>query len=199
MTTSIQIPFPNKKYQIIYADPPWDYDNWSPLRTDKLSKKCGRMLYPTMELEDICSLPIDRIADKNCILFLWATMPNLEKAFRVINSWGFIYKTVAFTWVKSNPTGWGYYSGMGNWTLANPELCLLATHRTFPKRQEPVKQLIIAPRERHSQKPAEIRDRIVVLLGDLPRIELFARQKTEGWDIWGDEVVESNGMEKELD
>jgi len=177
-----------KKYQIIYADPPWDYNNWSPLKTDKLSKKCGRMLYSTMKLEDICSLPIDRITNTDCILFLWATMPCLEQAFSVIKSWGFIYKTVAFTWVKNNPTGGGFYSGLGNWTLANPELCLLATHKTFPKRRAPVKQLLIAPRSEHSKKPNEIRDRIVQLMGDLPRIELFARRKVEGWDCWGNEV-----------
>ena len=180
---------PYKKYQIIYADPPWNYNNWSPLKTEKLSKKCGRMLYPTMSLENICSLPIDDIADKDCILFLWATMPCLEQALSVVKVWGFIYKTTAFTWVKNNPSGWGYYSGLGNWTLANPELCLLATHKTFPKRQSPVKQLLVAPRSEHSKKPDEARGRIVELMGDLPRIELFARQKVDGWDCWGNEVA----------
>ncbi len=177
-----------KKYQIIYADPPWQYPNWSTLKSDKLSVKAGRPLYPTMKLEDICSLPIKDIADKDCVLFLWATMPNLEWALRVIKEWGFTYKTVAFTWVKSNPTGWGYHTGMGNWTLSNPELCLLATHKTFPKRKNPVHQLLVAPVSRHSEKPPEIRDRISKLMGDLPRIELFSRRKALGWDCWGNEV-----------
>ena len=146
------------------------------------------MLYPTMKLTEICALPIDKIADRECVLFLWATMPCLEQAFRVVNSWGFIYKTVGFTWVKSNPNGWGFYSGLGNWTLANPELCLLATHKDFPKRQRAVKQLVYAPRGNHSKKPDEVRGKIVELLGDLPRIELFARQKVDGWDCWGNEV-----------
>lgn len=183
-----------KKYQIIYADPPWSYNNWSSLKTDKLSKKCGRMLYSTMTLEEICALSIDEIADKDCVLFLWATMPCLEQAFRVIKSWGFIYKCCAFTWVKT--TSKGIYSGLGNWTLGNAELCLLATHKTFPKRQKPVKQIVMSNKGKHSEKPREVRKRIVELVGDLPRIELFARKPKElfedesfkGWDVWGNEV-----------
>jgi len=177
------------KYQVIYADPPWDYNNWSPLKTDKLSKKCGRMLYPTMKLEDICRLPIDNIADKECILFLWATMPCLNQALEVIKAWGFIYKCCAFTWVKQNKVALGFYSGLGNWTLGNAELCLLATHKNFPKRKSTnVKQLLIHPLIGHSAKPPIVRDKIVELVGDLPRIELFARQKVAGWDCWGNEV-----------
>ena len=87
-----------------------------------------------------------------------------------------------------NPKGVGYYSGLGNWTLGNIELCLFGTTKDFPKRQNPVKQLLVAPRGNHSKKPDEARDRIVTMMGDLPRIELFARQKTEGWDCWGNEV-----------
>jgi len=178
----------NKKYQIIYADPPWDYNNWAPIKDEKISRKAGRAGYPSMKLGDICKLPINEIADKDCILFLWATPPCIEQAFEVIKAWGFIYKTFGFTWVKSNPTGWGYHCGMGNWTLGNPEVCLLATHKTFPKRKKAVRQLMLSPVRRHSQKPDETRGRIVTLLGDLPRIELFSRQKVEGWDCWGNEV-----------
>jgi len=176
-----------KKYQIIYADPPWRYPNWSKM-SDKLSVKAGRPLYTTMPLDDICALPIDSIADKDCVLFLWTTMPNLEWGLRVVREWGFIYKTVGFTWVKSNPKGWGFHTGMGNWTMGNPELCILATHKTFPKRQNPTSQLCIEPVGRHSEKPASIREKITHLMGDIPRIELFARQKVEGWDCWGNEV-----------
>ena len=189
------IPFPNKKYSIIYADCPWDYKNWSPLKSDKLSKKCGRMLYPTMKIEDICALPINDIADKDCILFLWATMPCLNQAFEVIKAWGFIYKCCAFVWIKT--TSKGIYSGLGNWTLGNAELCLLATHKTFPKRKNPVKQILLFPKQKHSGKPYEVRSRIIDLMGDLPRIELFARpskntlfedESYNGWDLWGNEV-----------
>jgi len=184
----------NKKYQIIYADPPWDYGNWSSIKDEKLARKCGRMMYPTMKLEEICALPVDKIADKNCILFMWAVMANLEKAFEVIKKWGFIYKCCAFVWVKT--TSKGIYSGLGNWTLGNAELCLLSTHKDFPKRQKPVKQIIMSPKSRHSEKPNEARKRIVEMMGDLPRIELFARKKQDnlfgndlqGWDIWGNEV-----------
>ena len=177
---------PNKKYNIIYADPPWNYNNWSKLKDDKLSKKCGRMLYPTMNLDEICKLPINDIAEEDCILFLWATMPCLEQAFKVIKEWGFIYKCCAFSWVKT--TSKGIYSGLGNWTLGNIELCLLATHKKFPKRKNPVKQVVMSLKSKHSKKPSEVRKRIVMMMGDLPRIELFARQKTEGWDSWGNEV-----------
>jgi len=185
----------NKKYQIIYADPPWFYNNWSPLKDDKTARKVGRVMYPTMRLDEICSLPIGKIVDKNCILFLWATMPCLDQAFEVIKSWGFIYKSCAFVWVKT--TSKGIYSGLGNWTLGNAELCLLATHKTFPKRQKPVKQIIMSPKSRHSEKPREARNRIVEMMGPLSRIELFARKPNgqlfedesfEGWDVWGNEV-----------
>jgi len=191
------IPFPNKKYQIIYADPPWDYGNWSSIKDEKLARKCGRMMYPTMKLEEICMLPVNEIADKDCILFLWAVMANLEKAFKVINSWGFIYKCCAFVWVKT--TSKGIYSGLGNWTLGNAELCLLATHKIFPKRKNPVKQIVLSPKSKHSEKPIEVKRRIIELVGDLPRIELFARppkdrlfedESYKGWDLWGDEVCQ---------
>ena len=189
------ISFPNKKYNIIYADPPWFYNNWSPLKDDKTAKRVGRLMYPTMKLEEICALPINEIAEKDCILFLWATMPCLNQAFEVIKSWGFIYKCCGFVWVKTNSKG--ISSGLGNWTLGNAELCLLATHKTFPKRKKPIKQIVLFPRGKHSKKPYEVRKRIIELMGDLPRIELFARppkdllfedESYKGWDVWGNEV-----------
>jgi len=185
-----------KKYQIIYADPPWKYQTWTELKTKKLRKKCGSICYPSMTSGEIAKLPVDKIADEKCILFIWITMPKLNEVFTVIKRWGFIYKTVAFTWVKQNPSGEGIYSGLGHWTLANPELCLLATHKKFPRRLKPVKQLIFAPRGKHSQKPPMVRDKIIELVGDLPRIEMFARkpkllfedESFKGWDVWGNEV-----------
>ena len=187
-----------KKYQIIYADPPWKYETWTELKTEKLRKKCGSLCYPPMTVNQICGLPIKNISDKRCILFLWITMPKLNEVFRVIDAWGFQYKTVAFTWIKTNPKSGTIYSGLGHWTLANPELCLLATHKKFPPRLNPVKQLVFAPKGIHSAKPPIVRDKIIELVGDLPRIELFARQKTEGWDVWGNEVKSDIKLESRV-
>ncbi|SFC54379.1 MT-A70 family methyltransferase [Butyrivibrio sp. YAB3001] len=116
------------------------------------------------------------------------TFPNLMGAFDVIKAWGFDYKTVAFVWVKQNKKCDSLFWGMGYWTRSNAEICLLAT-KGHPKRiGRAVHQVIISHIEQHSKKPAETRDRIVELVGDVPRVELFARQKTPGWDSWGNEV-----------
>ena len=115
-------------------------------------------------------------------------MPKLNECFELIKSWGFEYKTVAFTWVKRNKISPTYFMGMGRWTRANAELCLLAT-KGKPKRiSASVHSVIDTPIEQHSKKPDEARKRILQLLGDLPRLELFARQKTDGWDVFGNEV-----------
>jgi N6-adenosine-specific RNA methylase IME4 len=141
-----------------------------------------------MKLNDICALPVADFAAKDSALFIWATYPQLQDAFSVINAWGFTYKTVAFTWVKRNKKSPGWFVGCGYWTRANAELCLLAT-RGHPKRvSKSVRQIIDTPISRHSEKPAETRERIVELMGDLPRIELFAREQTDGWHVWGNEV-----------
>lgn len=172
-----------KKYQIIYADPPWKYNNDLIGRIDM-----GGKTYKAMDIGDIASLPIKDITDKNCALFLWVTMPKIEQGLWIIREWGFKYITCAFTWVKQNPKNNGIYSGLGHWTNGNAELCLFAK-KGRPKRiAKNIKQIVLAHRSRHSEKPAEVRQRITDLLGELPRIELFARQKTEGWDVWGNEV-----------
>ena len=175
-----------KLYQIVYADPPWSYKVW----TAKGGHKSASAHYKTMSLKDICALPVGGIADDNCILFMWATYPNLLEAFEVIKSWGFTYKTVGFTWMKMYANG-NPVCGLGYWTRANAEVCLLAT-KGKPKRiNKGVYQAILAPQRKHSQKPDEVRNRIVQLMGDLPRIELFARRNAEGWDAWGNEVENS--------
>ena len=171
------------KYQIIYADPPWRFKVWC-FETGR-----GRLPdnhYPTMTIEELCSLPVKNIATKDCVLFIWTTFPKIadQEVFKVIKAWGFRCKTAAFVWVKQNKdlTDW---MGLGYWTRGNPEVCLLAT-RGHPHRvSKSVKQLIVALRREHSRKPDEIRDRIVQLMGNLPRIELFARSKTPGWDSVG--------------
>ena len=174
----------DKVYDIIYADPPWYFKTYS----NKGNKRSAIQHYNCMSIDDIYNLPINSICNNDCILFLWVVDPMLPEAMEVIKKWGFKFKTVAFTWVKENKKSEGYFTGLGYWTRANPEMCLLAT-KGKPKRiSKAVRQLIISKRQEHSKKPDEIRDRIVKLCGNLPRIELFARQKVKGWDCWGNEV-----------
>lgn len=169
------IPFPNMKYKIIYADPPWTYKVW----TAKGGHKSASAHYNTMSKEEIKDLPVCNIADEDCALFLWVTYPNLPEAFDVMRVWGFKYKTVAFTWIKTNKGNGKPFVGLGYWTRANAEICLLAT-KGKPKRvNKSVSQVIMSLRREHSRKPDEAREKIVEFMGDLPRIELFARERTE--------------------
>ena len=183
-----------KKYSVIYADPPWRYKVYS-------KKGLGRSAeshYPTMCLEDIKALPIGELAAKDCALFMWITFPCMQEAFQVLEAWGFEYKTTAFVWIKQNRVSDSLFWGMGYWTRANAELCILAT-KGHPKRASPgVHQVIMSHIEEHSKKPEEARNRIVQLMGDVPRIELFARQSPEGWDVWGNEVECSITLGKEV-
>ena len=150
-----------------------------------------------MSIDAIKALPVSTLAAKDCTLFLWLTFPCMCEAFSVIDAWGFTYKTVAFVWVKQNRKSNSLFIGMGYWTRANAEICVLAT-RGHPKRVNAgVRQIILSHIEEHSNKPDEVRDRIVQLMGDVPRIELFARQSPEGWDVWGNEVESSITLEEE--
>ena len=176
------IPFPeNKKYNIIYADPAWSYGG-------KLPQRAKEQHYPVMGLDDICKLPVSDISADNSILLMWATYPLLDKALKVINDWGFEYKTCAFTWIKKNKKSDSFFWGMGMWTRSNAEVCLIGTKGKPKRNSASVHQVVYEPIREHSRKPDCVRDRIVELCGDLPRIELFARQKVEGWDCWGNEV-----------
>ena len=170
-----------KKYQIIYADPPWNY-------ADQGCQGTMANHYKGMKINDICKIPVGGVIDKNCVLFLWATYPMLKEALKVIESWGFKYKSIAFQWIKLNKKNGKPFYGLGRWTRGNTEPCLLATKGNPKRISASVFQLIQQPLTRHSEKPQEARDKIVQLMGDIPRIELFARQKTEGWDVWGNEV-----------
>jgi N6-adenosine-specific RNA methylase IME4 len=179
------IPFPNKKYNIIYADPPWTYKVWSGKGKEK---KSAENHYDCMTDKDIKNLPIKNISDENSILFLWVTYPLLEVGLLTIKEWGFNYKTCAFSWIKKNKKSNSLFWGLGHWTRANNEICLLAT-KGKPKRvSKGVHQVVYEPIREHSRKPDCVRDRIAELCGDLPRIELFARQKVDGWDYWGNEL-----------
>lgn len=173
----------NIKYKIIYADPPWSYKDKA-----LAGNRGAGCKYDVMSIKDICALPVGGVCYKDCILFMWVTMPKLNECLQVIEAWGFEYKTVAFTWVKKNKKSDSWFWGMGRWTRANAEVCLLAT-KGNPKRMSAAVHSVIDSRiQQHSQKPDEVRKRIVALMGDIPRIELFARQKIKGWDSWGNEI-----------
>lgn len=170
-----------KKYSIIYADPPWSYNDKS-----KSHGGGAESHYPCMSIEDICALKVP--SKDNSVLLLWTTFPQLEEAFKVIKAWGFKYKTGAFTWVKKNKDG-SVYMGMGRHTRANAEICLLAAKgKGVPRINASIYNTQIHFRTKHSEKPHAFREEIVRLYGDIPRLEMFARTKNKGWDVWGNEV-----------
>ena len=175
-TTSL----PKGKYNIIYADPPWKY--WTG------GFKNQSQHYNQMELEEICNLPITDLAADDCLLFMWTTFPMLDSFIDVLRCWGFEYSTVAFVWIKANKNSGGFFTGLGNWTRSNAEICVLGRRGKVERQDASISQIIYEPVGEHSVKPAITRNKIVQLVGDLPRIELFARQKTDGWDVWGDEI-----------
>ena len=173
------------KYDILYSDPPWRFKVWS--RDTGLGRSADSH-YPTMTLDDIKNLPIQDISGDDSILFLWVPCPMLQEGLEVIEKWGYHFKTVGFTWIKENKKSDSLFFGMGYYTRANTELCLLAT-RGKPKRIDAsVPQVLISKIREHSQKPDEVRDKIVQLMGNLPRIELFATHGFEGWTSIGFEV-----------
>jgi len=187
-----------KKYQIIYADPPW------PFGSIRSSKKIGGKFqrykpdttvgdgrYSTMSGEEIVRLPIKALADNDCVLFMWFCETKLPLALRVIESWGFKYVNIAFIWNKKEKSGKDvcYYGG---WTMRGSEMVMLGVRGKIHGyiKSHKIRQKVEAIRDKrfHSRKPPIIRDKIVELMGELPRIELFAREKTPGWDVWGNEV-----------
>ena len=171
---------PKGKYSIIYADPPWKYYEGG--------YKNQSQYYDTMTIDEICNLPVKDLTADNCILFLWVTFPILPDCFKVIESWGFKYSTCGFVWIKSKQDRTGFAFGLGSWTRSNAELCLIATKGSIERKDASISQIIYEPLEEHSKKPDIVRDKIIQLVGDLPRIELFARQESKGWDLWGQEI-----------
>lgn len=160
----------DKKYNIIYADPPWTYKD---KRNDYKMSGGAIKHYKTMKIEDIYKMgdTIQKIAAKDCMLFMWATFPNLVEALKTIKAWGFTYKTLGFSWIKTNKRDGKPFFGIGFYTKSNY-----------------VSSCIISKRREHSRKPDEARERITQLVGQVPKIELFARQETDGWDCWGNEL-----------
>jgi N6-adenosine-specific RNA methylase IME4 len=174
---------PSLHYGVILADPPWTFATYS----HKGKGRSAEAHYDCMSLADIKALPVADWAAPDCALFLWAIDPSLPQAFEVIEAWGFTYKTVAFTWVKTTKGGAGFPIGCGYWTRANPEQCLLATRGRPQRLLRSVQQLILAPRREHSRKPDEVYARIEALVAGR-YLELFAREQRTGWDSWGNEV-----------
>ena len=181
------------KYEIIYADPPWSISATAQIPSGRPNERP----YVAMRMVDIFSLPVRKIAEKDSCLFLWATSPLFPEALFCMNQWGFEYKCVAFTWVKRNKKSSGWFWGMGWWTRSNPEFCILGTKGNPKRLSASVHSVIDSPVSRHSEKPECCKDRILELCGNKKRIELFARNESNGWDVWGDEVKSSIALDKE--
>lgn len=189
--------FPAGPFSAILADPPWQFNSLWGGRPKKVGgdypSRAIDSHYPTMTIDDICALPVSDIAADDCVLFMWTCWPVLQKSFRVLEAWGFTYKTCAFSWMKADPYRLFAdektpFAGLGYWTRANTEPCLLAT-RGSPKRiAKDVRQGIIAPRREHSRKPDCVHERIERLV-DGPYLEIFARSSRPGWTVWGNEVT----------
>ncbi|OGZ62705.1 MAG: transcriptional regulator [Candidatus Staskawiczbacteria bacterium RIFCSPLOWO2_01_FULL_37_25b] len=196
--TNLYPELPNKKFDIIYADPPWDYNG--KLQFDKSSKNVEQIdlsknifvssasfKYPTLKTSELMKIPIHKITKDDCLLFMWTTNPHLSQAIDLGETWGFEYRTVAFVWdkMKHNP---------GQYTLSNCELCLLFKHGKIPvpRGARNIQQLVRSPRKEHSEKPTEVMRAIEKMFPSQNRIELFARKKNEGWTVWGLDVITAN-------
>ena len=189
--------WPTGKFGAILADPPWRFEVWSgqtPVkkRGSTTTFVAAQVHYDTLDTNRLCELPVADLSEDDCALFLWTTWPLMEHGLRVINSWGFTYKTCGFAWFKGDalpmfPDDMRDQMGLGYWTRANSEVCLLAT-RGKPKRlNADVRQAILEPRREHSRKPSCVYERIERLVAG-PYLELFARTTRPGWTSWGNEV-----------
>lgn len=187
---------PEKKYDIIYADPPWDYGG--KMQFDKSGKKdinvnwqnnifisAANFKYPTLKLKEMMKIPIWEIAKDDCLLFMWVTNPHLEQGIELGKAWGFDYRTVAFVWDKMN-------HNPGQYTMSYCELCLVFKRGRIPNPRgaRNIKQLVRIPRGDHSEKPIEVLKSIELMFPSQERIELFARHNPNGWDVWGLDVRE---------
>lgn len=176
----------SKKYQIIYADPPWR----SADTTVRNGKHVPFDIYPTMPLKDICALPVSDLAHENCALFLWTTDAMLLDTLEVFRSWEFSYKTVAFIWVKTSING-KLVPTLRPWTAGNAEICLLGIRGKMQQYKigNQISQVVYHPRMEHSKKPDSIRRLITKMFPTIEnKIELFARNEVPGWDSWGNQL-----------
>lgn len=187
---------PAGRYGLVLADPPWQFQAWAGARLSGDRRPCAatRPHYQTMTMDDIAAMPVSDLARDDCVLLIWISWPILEHSLKIIEAWGFVYKTCGFCWVKANAKQIDLFRedieprmNLGYWTRSNSEVCLLAT-RGKPKRQDGgVRQAIIEPAREHSRKPDGIHERIERLVAG-PYVELFARQKRKGWDVWGNQT-----------
>ena len=174
----------NNKYSVIYCDPPWDYKGQKQ-HNGKGGKDTGGAIkhYNTVTLKDLKGLNVHTICEEDCLMFMWTSSPHLDQAIDLMQAWGFKYATIAFVWDKQkvNP---GFY------TMSQCEICLVGKKGKIPQPRgaRNVRQFISEMRGKHSEKPTAIRDRITEMFPTQKKIELFARNKTEGWDFWGNEV-----------
>lgn len=176
-----------KKYDVIYADPPWRYQ-------DKSCSGACAVHYNTMTLQEMRELPIKKLAEKDCILFMWITYPMMEEGIELMKAWGFKYKTIGFQWIKLNKRNREKVFGLGRWTRGNTEACFIGTRGRPKRKNNSISQIVEEIRLEHSRKPEIVREKIKALMGeDLKYVELFARQEAEGWDCWGNEVKKWNG------
>lgn len=185
MSNFIDIFNTDMKYDVIYADPPWRY-------SDTGAYSAAEKIYPTMSIEEICNLPISNLTSENSICFMWITYPMLPEVFKVLERWGFEYKTVGFTWVKTTDwTNTKFFFGTGHYSRANPEICVIGT-KGHPKIvNHSVENLTLAPMIKHSAKPKIIYDKIDKLMGgSVTKLELFARTIYNGYDYWGNEDIQ---------
>jgi len=199
------------KYQIILLDPPWHYNNRANHKTRFRGGVHGH--YPTMTMQQIAALPVPQLAANDCAVLLWCTFPYLDVQIKLFQHWGFKFRTQLLTWIKLNPVGYDiphddpnysaskeyvrysgdglYHSvffGVGHYAKSNAEVLLLGMRGKVKVQSDCVSSVVLAPRRRHSQKPEESYTRIETLFGDVPRIELFARQRRVGWDTHGNDL-----------
>ena len=185
-TENNRMPFPDKKYSVIYADPAW-FHNTGNISSGSAGKRqwisSVRNHYPVMKTPDICNLPVKDIADNDCLLFLWVSAPLLLDAIQVGEAWGFKYITIGFVWDKQK-------SMIGHYTMSQCEFCLIFKRGKIPqpRGKRNIRQFLSVKKGRHSAKPYEVRHRITEMFPHHEKIELFARERFDGWDAWGNEV-----------
>lgn len=182
------------KYNILYVDPPWEFQNKN---TGGSMKSGANAHYNTMSIDELMDLDIDKVIDENSVLFMWWVGSQPQVAIDLVNKWGFKLKNMnGFVWVKKTKN-WKDFFGMGFWTRQGSENCLIAVRGNIKRDKNNIRSVVYeddfsetieAINERHSKKPNIFRKKIVELMGDVPRLEMFAREKCEGFDVWGDEI-----------
>ncbi|MGL5281059.1 MAG: MT-A70 family methyltransferase [Plesiomonas shigelloides] len=175
----------DKKYNLITADPAWQYGSGGPR-----GGRFGKLDYSTMSTDDICALPVSELADKDCALELWFTASFVEDAIKVCKAWGFKVVRIDIVWEKLKESG-ARHAAVGPWGMSDAEFVLLGTKGKACSMQKVRNQYMIQKgvyTGKHSEKPEEILKLFDTRFGDVPRIELFAREHRDGWDCWGNEV-----------